>query len=266
VLRESDGIIHLLTDKQSAEFDAFLDAYEQVRSDEQWGGDDLDLPFHPKRHRDIWDIRQRTFRELESVARSLQRGIALDIGAGNCWLTRYLDRWGFDAIALDIHMGGADGLRAGQKFIDQGARFLRVHSGMEVLPFVSGSITLLVTNASFHYASDFRAALSEFERVLTPGGTIVIMDTPVYKREADGELMMSERADDFERKYRIPKSSARRGRFLTFSDVEPLVRSLNLRLRVHRVWPGWRRTYESIRAGILGRRLAQFPLMVIGKR
>jgi hypothetical protein len=92
------------------------------------------------------------------------------------------------------------------------------------------------------------------------------MDTPVYKREADGERMMSERAEDFERKYRIPRSLARRGRFLTFDDFEPVVHSLNLRLSVHQVWPGMRRTYESIRAGILGRRLAQFPVMVIGKR
>src|SRR5438874_1188978 len=149
VLRETSGVINLLTDMQSAEAEPFLQAYEQVRCDERWGGDDLDLPFHAKRHRTIWEIRQRTFREFKSIAVGMKRGIALDVGAGNCWMTRYLDLWGFDAVAVDINNSEVDGLRAGQKFLDEGARFLRVRSGMEPLPFVSGSITLLATSASF---------------------------------------------------------------------------------------------------------------------
>src|SRR5262249_82901 len=142
----------------------FLDAYERVRSVEQWGGDDLDLPFHAKRHRNIWNIRQRTFRAFESLVRSIPGGLALDVGAGHCWMTRYLDQWGFDAIAVDTNTSEMDGLRAGQRFIDQGAVFLRVRARMERLPFASGRIRLLATNASFHYAGDFRATLSEFER------------------------------------------------------------------------------------------------------
>src|SRR5262249_49044915 len=149
-----------------AEVQAFVDAYEKVRSDEQWGDDDLDLPFRPLRHRDIWNVRRRTFQAFERLIANVERGLALDIGAGNCWMTRYLDRWGFDAIALDVNTSRLGGLGAGQKFIDEGARFLRVRAGMEQLPFAPERITLLATNASFHYANDFRAALSEFERVL----------------------------------------------------------------------------------------------------
>src|SRR2546425_11144189 len=120
---------------ESDDVRAFLEAYEKVRRDEGWGGDDLDLPFYPKRHHEIWNIRQRTFLAFEALAKKAPRGVALDIGAGNCWMTRYLSEWGFDAIAIDINTSDADGLGAGQKFLDEGSRFVRVRAGMERLPF-----------------------------------------------------------------------------------------------------------------------------------
>ena len=76
-LGESDGILNFMTDDEIAAVQPFLEAYERVRSDEGWGGDDLDLPFHAKRHRDIWNIRQRTFRVFESLAANVERGIAV---------------------------------------------------------------------------------------------------------------------------------------------------------------------------------------------
>src|SRR5438093_971355 len=265
VLREDDGIIDLMTEEESAEVQSFVEAYEKVRSDERWGADDLDLPFHPLRHRDIWNVRQRTFRAFERLARNVKPGLALDIGAGNCWMTRYLDRWGFDAIAVDINTSRVDGLRAGQKFIDEGARFLRVRSGIEPLPFVPERIRLLASNASFHYANDFRAALSEFERVLTPGGMIVIIDTPFYEQAADGERMIAERVAHFREKYGIPEALASRARYLTFTGFADMMRGFNLRWRLQPVWPGMRRKYEEIRGAIARRRVAQFPMVVIEK-
>lgn len=266
VLREADGVIDLTTTQEAAAEQPFLEAYEQVRGDEGWGGDDLDLPFHPRRHHDIWAIRQRTFRAFESIAANVKRGLALDIGAGNCWMTRYLDRWGFDAIAVDINVSEVDGLRAGQKFIDQGAVFLRVRGGIERLPFASGRITLLAANASFHYAGDFRAALSEFERVLTPGGMIVIIDTPFYENAADGERMIADRVVEFRRKYGMPEALARKSRYLTFKDIEDLAAPLNLTWRVDPVWPGLGRKYQEIHGRFSNRRIAQFPLTVLQKK
>jgi SAM-dependent methyltransferase len=260
VLRESDGIIDLLSGKQAAAAAPFIEAYERVRAAEQWGDDDLDLPFHAKRHREIWSIRASTFRHVEQIVTRRERGVALDIGAGNCWMSRYLDRWGFDTIALDINTGKADGLRAGQKFIDEGAKFLRVRAGMESLPFISESITLLIANASFHYATDFRATLSEFERVLTPGGAIVIVDTPVYDDASDGERMIAERVEDFRRKYDIPAELGRRARYLTRNDLEAIPH-----LNVQPVWLGLGRAYETARARLFGHRIAKFPVLVIEK-
>jgi SAM-dependent methyltransferase len=265
VLRESAGIINLLTDGEAAAAQPFLEAYNLVREREQWGGNDLDLPFHARRHRGIWEIRRRTFRAFESAVARIPRGLALDVGAGNCWMTRYLDRWGFDAIAMDINTGEADGLRAGQKFINEGAAFLRVRAGMQRLPFVAGRFRLLATNASVHYADDFRAALSEFERVLTPGGMIVIIDTPFYEKSIDGDVMMDQRVNSFRRQYGIGESLARRSSYMTFNGLEELASAAGLRCTVQRVWPGWKRQTEEIRGRLLGRRIAQFPLVLLEK-
>jgi SAM-dependent methyltransferase len=262
VLRESEGILNLLTEEQARDAKAFLEAYETVRTDEQWGADDLDLPFHPRRHRDIWEIRQRTFRAFEMIATRLERGFAVDAGAGNCWMTRYLDRWGFDAIGVDVNIGKTDGLAAGQKFIDEGARFLRIRSPMEWLPFAPGRIRLVIANAAFHYAADFRAALSEFKRVVPPGGLIVILDTPVYEDPSDGERTVAERVTDFRTKYGIPEALARKSRYLTFSMISELAAQQNLKVRVEDVWPGWRRRYHEIRGRFAARRIAQFPVIV----
>jgi len=265
VLRESEGILNLIADQDAEAMQPFLNAYEQVRTDEQWGDDDLDLPFHPRRHREVWAIRQRTFRKLETLFARSEKGFAADIGAGNCWLTRYLDAWGFDSIAVDANTSGRDGLGAGQKFINEGARFLRVRSTMERLPFVSGRITLLTTNAAFHYASDFRASLGEFKRVLTPGGRIAILDTPVYKSPADGERMMAERATNFRQRYGISEELARKSRYLTFDMISELAAQESLQLDVQPVWPGWRRQYDQIRGRLVGKRIAEFPVILLQK-
>ena len=166
---------------------------------------------------------------------------------------------------MDINLGTGDGLGAGQKFIDEGARFLRVRAGMERLPFASERIRLLATNASFHYASDFHSVLSEFKRVLTPDGMIVILDTPFYENAADGKRMVAERIVNFRCKYNIPDALAGRARYLTFTDFETMMRSLNLRWRLLRVWPGLRRKCVTIRGALTGRRVAQFPVAVIEK-
>ena len=264
VLRECDGVLQLMTQHDIAAVQPFLDAYERVRSSEQWGGDDLDLPFHPKRHHDIWSIRRRTFRAFESVVASVTRGVALDIGAGNCWMTRYIDRWGFDAIAVDINVSTLDGLCAGQRFIDAGAVFLRVRAAMERLPFASSRIRLIATNASFHYG-DFRAALAEFERVLTPGGMVAIIDTPFYEDPADGERMLEQRIAEFRHKYAIPEGLARKSSFMTHTKLHELAREFALNVRVHHIWPGVARWYQQVHGRLTGRRIAEFPLVVFEK-
>ena len=73
--------------------------------------------------------------------------------------------------------------------------------------------------------------------------------------------MIAERVSEFRRKYGISEGLARRARYLTFKELESLVDSLNLKCSLHRVWPGFRRSYEVMRARLARRRIAQFPVI-----
>jgi len=265
LIRNLDGVFDLLSEADAAASEPFLEIYERVRRDEQWGGDDLDLPFRAKRHRDIWNIRKRSFRALESAIGTVPRGIAVDVGAGNCWLTRYLDRWGFNAIALDINNSSADGLQAGQRYLDQGATFHRIRGSMEHAPLDANCVQLLVANASFHYSSDFESLLSEFRRVLVNGGVVALLDTPFYENAIDGERMVAQRVKEFSEKYSIDEAMSRRSSYLTFRRLRELAASVDMSLTIQHVWPGWPRRYREIRGRLAGQQIAQFPLALLRK-
>ena len=243
---------------------AFIDAYDRVREDEEWGGDDLDLPFHPRRHRDVWVVRQRTFRVFHKLITRGARGVAVDVGAGNCWLTRYLAAWGFDAIAVDINRGAIDGLEAAAKRSEPVA-FARVSADMDSLPLTAGRVTLVVANASFHYAADFTVTLAEFRRVLADGGRIAILDSPFYRREADGERMVAERVERLRSKYGIATDVAAASRYLTFSQMRALATAARFGCSIHHVWPGAGRTWARIRSRARGHRIAEFPVVILEK-
>jgi hypothetical protein len=74
-----------MTHESMAAVQPFLEVYERVHADQQWGADDLDLPFHPKRHQDIWNIRQRTFRAFQTIVAPFERGY------GRCRRAKRLD-------------------------------------------------------------------------------------------------------------------------------------------------------------------------------
>jgi ubiquinone/menaquinone biosynthesis C-methylase UbiE len=137
---------------------------------------------------------------------------------------------------------------------------------MERLPFDSDCIRLLAANASFHYACDFRTVLSEFRRVLAIGGTLALVDTPFYENSEDGDRMVSQRVEEFREKYGIEESLARKSSYFTYSRLEELAESLNLTVQIRPVWPGLARQYQRIRGRLAGHRIAEFPLVLLGKK
>jgi SAM-dependent methyltransferase len=246
----------------------FLEVYERIRAAEQWGGDDLDLPFHPLRHREIWAIRRRTFSRFREFVRKTWPGsrrgrIAIDAGAGNCWLTQYLQTWGFEAIACDISVSHNDGLLA--RLIDSQSPdfFSRIQANMETLPFAGATVDLIVANASCHYVHDLTALLSEFRRVLAPHGRIVILDSPFYSNPADGDRMLSERVVEYRKQFEAPEGLVRQVSYLTYERLKHAAYNADLACTIDRIWPGPRRTYEKIRGRILGRRIAEFPMAIL---
>jgi SAM-dependent methyltransferase len=147
-----------------------------------------------------WKVRARTFeafmtRVLRPAAEGLGRPLAvLDLGAGNGWLSYRIASEGHRAWALDIRDDRVDGLGAAVPFVDQAAgRMECLVAPFDAIPLPAEAADLALFNASIHYATDLRAVLAEAQRVIRPGGQIVILDSPFYKREADGLAMIAEK-------------------------------------------------------------------------
>jgi SAM-dependent methyltransferase len=259
-----NGVLDLMTPEDTSAHATFWETYERVRSAEGWGSGDMDLPFRPRRHRAIWEVRRRTFLRLEKlVCEEVPRGRALDVGAGNCWLTRYLARWGFDATAIDVNAGAADGLAAAGTYIEQGDRFERVRAPMERLPFEDGVFDLVVANGSLHYSTDLAATLAGFARVMTPGATAVVLDSPWFDRAADAERAMAEARAHLVSAHGVEESLAGRSSCFVREPVTKLLLEQGWTVRHVGVWPGWSRSRDAWRAWFRGQRIAAFPLVVL---
>src|SRR4029077_4256219 len=71
--------------------------------------------------------------------------------------------------------------------------FRCVTASFEDLPFAPDSFDVTLFNASLHYAQDLERALAEASCVTRPGGILAILDSPFYRRAADGEAMVAEK-------------------------------------------------------------------------
>jgi SAM-dependent methyltransferase len=150
-----------------------------------------------------WAVRARTFDAfvktiLQPMARRSPRPLrVLDLGAGNGWLSWRVALGGCEAVAVDVRDDHVDGLGAAEAYLDRATgRFHRVVASFESLPMVGGGFDLVVFNASLHYALDLAATLREARRVTHAEGRIVILDSPFYAHEADGERMLMEKRRD----------------------------------------------------------------------
>lgn len=147
-----------------------------------------------------WAVRARTFDRfvaavLEPAAREAGRPLRLlDLGAGNGWLSRRVVELGHEALALDIRDDDVDGLGAAAACLrERPGAFRRVVASFDALPLRAASWDLAVFNASLHYALDLPAVLREAARAVRPGGRIVVLDSPFYRRAAHGEAMVAEK-------------------------------------------------------------------------
>lgn len=145
-----------------------------------------------------WRVRARTF---DAFVAYVVRPLAdhhgrplriLDLGAGNGWLCHRLALEGHRCTAIDIREDDVDGLGAAAE-LSRITPFERIVASFERLPVPDRSADLAVFNASLHYATELAPVLAEAARTLVSGGCIVVLDSPFYANEADGEAMVREK-------------------------------------------------------------------------
>jgi SAM-dependent methyltransferase len=199
------GILRFLSDTRLAEIEPLIAQYRQVREQDGYrqraAAHYRELP-HVARgdpQQAVWRIRQESFRHLCSriLARLGRRPLrVLDLGAGNGWLSHRLTLLGNVCVAVDWLDDLDDGLGAARHYP---TRFTRVQADFDHLPVVAGQFDAVIFNASLHYSANPMATLRNALKALVDSGTLVVMDSPVFVNDADGQRMVAQRQRDLAR-------------------------------------------------------------------
>lgn len=179
-------------------------------------------------HANDWRVRRETYDHL--LGRVLAPGRrtlhVLDLGAGSGWLSHRLAALGHRVVALDAIDDDADGLGAARHYAIE---FATVQADFAALPFAPGQFDLVVFNGSLHYAADAAATLAHARRMLASGGALVVMDSPMFRADADGRAMVDDKVRRFTTEYGLTDIVRPDTGYLTFDSLASIARELDLR-------------------------------------
>jgi SAM-dependent methyltransferase len=254
------GILRFLSDTRLAQVEPLIAQYRRVR--EQDGYRQRAAAYYrelPRVARSdpqqaVWRIRQQSFRHLCSrvLARLGRRPLrVLDLGAGNGWLSHRLTLLGNDCVALDWLDDFDDGLGAARHYP---TTFTRLQADFDRLPLVGGQFDAVIFNASLHYAANPTATLRNAANALVDDGALVVMDSPVFVSDADGQRMLAERQRGFTE--RIGKPFEWGAGYLTVDGLARTATEAGLMLQTipSRGGPGW-----AFKRWLAGRKLRRQP-------
>jgi SAM-dependent methyltransferase len=266
-MRSESGIWDALPPARKTRFQRFIQEYESVRAAEGRGGNGRSyyaaLPYQDAtgRHAFQWHIRSRSFRYFErEILRSLERKhqrplVVLDLGAGNGWLSYRLTLRRHCCVAVDLLVNDFDGLAAASHYAPLLPHPLTCfRAEVDRLPFADEQSDCVIFNASLHYSEDYAYTLAEALRCLRGGGTLAIVDSPWYRSEASGAAMVTERRDDFTRRFGFPSDALASQEYLTDARLAALETELGIQWTVHRPWYGLRWAARPLIAKLKGKR------------
>jgi SAM-dependent methyltransferase len=258
-----NGVVCALPPERVHYYAKFIAEYERIRAAEGRGSEGaefyLALPYKDMSGRNSrqWEIRSRSYDFLiRHLLKQLHcRGSILDLGAGNCWMSFRLALLGYGVVAVDLLTNENDGLGAAEHFHKHlSTPIPRFQAEATHLPFRDEQFDVIIFNASFHYAEDYEAALSEALRCLKPGGRAIISDTPWYSREESGRQMVAERHAAFRQRFGSASDSLKSQEYLTDERLQELEDNCSIRWAIHRPWYGWRWALRPWIARLRGRR------------
>lgn len=177
-------------------------------------------------HAGDWRIRQETYRHLlgQVFAPSGPRTV-LDLGAGCGWLSYRLSRLGHHVAAVDAIDDEQEGVGVTRHF---DCPVVAIRADFDALPLAAGQFDVVVFNGSLHYARDVMATLAHGHARLAPGGTLVVMDSPMFKASRDGAAMVADMVRRFARDYELREIVQAGSGYLTFASLASAARSLCL--------------------------------------
>lgn len=226
----------------------FLDEYRRIRYAEGRGSDDSAyyqaLPFQDLsgRNEAMWAMRAKTYSYFErNILAPIEAAMRqpldiLDQGAGNCWLSSRLSLRGHHPIALDIFTDHRDGLGAARHYPLPPPV---VEADFAQIPFPSSSFDLVIFNASFHYSTDYLGTLDEVRRCLRPSGSVVILDSPLYRQRKHGLRMVEEKHTQFLNQYGFRSDAIPSIEFLDLPMLQILREKLGIQWRMFKPWYGF---------------------------
>ena len=191
------------------------------------------LPSVPRDHPQAaeWRIRRESYAHLQEHAIPaiwLGPMRILELGAGCAWLSYRLATLGYRVVAVDRLDDDADGLGACRHYP---VAFPAVQADFDALPFEPHQFDVVVFTGSLHYSSDPDGSLREAARMVSPGGAVAVMDSPIFRRETDGEAMVVDQQRRMEAEDGLAAPIRGGVGFLTYARMERAFRSLGLRGR-----------------------------------
>jgi SAM-dependent methyltransferase len=248
-----DGTPLLLREADRETLAGYGRRYREAREQEGWlsltRDQALALPFRtpPGASELYWSVRRASYRRLmrylAQEGPSLADGPVADLGAGIGWLSFRLALAGYKVLAVDASLDDAFGLGAAVSYLAAaGERLLFAQGNLEHPPLYVARWSLVVYNASLHYAHDLEATLARAASALLPRGRIVVLDTPVARRPVPG--------------------TGRGDRHLGQRELEDALAGAGLSSRWLKVWRGPRWWVYRLKAWLRGSAPFSFPIVV----
>ncbi len=149
---------------------------------------DHECAYYDERFAIVHDARSAR-RSRREVGRLLGRGlrraeVVLDVGCGTGWLAAGLRRCGLGrVIGVDLSAGMLGNARAAGAW-----PLVRADGGR--LPIADRSVDVVVGRGVLHHLPEVASSLTEWRRVLRPGGTVVLSSEPTPVVDRHGEVLV----------------------------------------------------------------------------